>query len=288
MAEGEVTTTTTPQVSEHWSSSLPADMQVPAVKEAADLTSFVKRSIDQQANNSRLVEQLKTAVKIPTSTSKPEDVKGFLDSLKTAGYYTRQGAPPPESADKYSLDFDAQIVPEPLRNPELIGKFRTIAYKHGLNQEAMNDLRDLYQETMKVTAPIIEIDRNEAEKEIQKRAAQDGIPYQDIARNAGVFMRDVLKIDEQQLGRLEVAGLANHPQLLYVMHQIGKHWRESGGHIGEGVPDLSAESEIKQIMGDYKGPYWDRKHPAHADTVAKVEALHKRAFPDPNGLVRGG
>lgn len=35
----------------------------------------------------------------------------------------------------------------------------------------------------------------------------------------------------------------------------------------------AAQSQANEIMGDKSGPYWDRKHQAHKETVSKVADL---------------
>src|SRR6266576_3257834 len=94
MAEAATDTTQTTQTtSSDWRSSLPTDMQsIPAVKEAADLPSFVKRFNDQSS-------ELGRRTRIPGSDAKPEEIKAFKESVYKAGLWKA----PPESPDKYDI-----------------------------------------------------------------------------------------------------------------------------------------------------------------------------------------
>lgn len=47
-----------------------------------------------------------------------------------------------------------------------------------------------------------------------------------------------------------------------------------GGNFGQTPAEI--QSDINRVLGDKKGPYWDRSHPGHKQAIAEQEARYKR------------
>jgi len=269
--ETTITPAPTPQSNgTDWRNSLPPDMQqIPAVKEANDLPSFVKRFNDQSS-------ELGRRTRIP-DPNKADEFKAFQDSVRKAGLTVIKGNAP-ESPDAYEIK-RPDNVPEMAWSEKTVGAFKQLAHKWGLPQEAIKELIDFDAQRFGELEPVLAIDRQKSEQEIQAMAEKEGIPYEDVANNAKTFMERI-GVTEDQIKLLEAAGLANHPKLLWIMHEIGQHWQESNGLTGQPTQESrNAKAEADSIILDKNNPRYEAFHRGDAETHAYVQALYRKANP---------
>lgn len=105
----------------------------------------------------------------------------------------------------------------------------------------------------------------------------------DAARNGELARAAVVHLDQQMGGQvkafLESTGLGDHPVAIAFFHRLGEIFEsQAQGRPVEGVASEQAQREIKRVMADTSGPYWNPDHPEHKAAVKRVQALYARAF----------
>jgi len=247
---------------------LPTDLQsIPAVKEAADLPSFVKRFNDQSS-------ELGRRTRIPGTDAKPEEIKAFKESVYKAGLWKA----PPESPDKYDIK-RPDNVPEHAWSDKTVQAFRGLAHKHGLSQEAMKELIDFDAQRFGELEPVISANKEEAKKVITEQWQKEGRQYDEMMNLAVEGVKARFSAEEVQA--LESTGLLDHPYVLSGLAKIGELYMESGGLTGDGMSpeSKSAEAEANDILRNEANPKFKQYWSGDKDVVAHVNGLFAKAYP---------
>ena len=207
---------------------------IPAVKEANDLPSFVKRFNDQQSELGKRTSEFQT----------------FKQSLEQAGKLAH------DSPDKYQVKLDPNIVPETLRDEALISEFKTLAHKTGMSQAQADAMAGLYQKIFETTKPILEYDHAESEKAVQALAQKAGIDYEVMKAKAAAGLKELLDKRPGAMDKLEASGLANDPDVLWAFYELGMAHQESHGMTGGefSVSSKSAMDEANDIVRNPENP----------------------------------
>ncbi len=246
-----------------------------------DLATLIK-------NHHNLEAKLGTAIALPGKEAKPEDIekwsKELGEKVKSHGLaVVKAQSAPPESADKYELDLEA--IPEPLRSDTLVSSFREIAHKHGLSQEAVNDIMALetqrYNETVK---PVIEISDAEAAKEFKNWAASIGKDVNELQSYGGAWLAK--NCTDKQIQALERAGLDKHPAVLQLVAKAGLDTGEDISVI-HGAGGTLLDTEYDELLKNLSDPnhedhkLWMHGNPQDPKRIAlmqKKELLEKKKF----------
>jgi hypothetical protein len=100
-------------------------------------------------------------------------------------------------------------------------------------------------------------------------------------RNIGLVQRVVAEFGgPEATGVLDRTGLGNHPETIRMLQRIGEVLLEDGlvEGGGLGLDKSGAQTEYDTLMGDRKGPLYDRSHPGHDAAVERIRDLGRVIF----------
>jgi hypothetical protein len=188
--------------------------------------------------------------------------------------FTKLGRP--EAPDKYEVAWPENVPGVFEWSDETKSEFLAEAHKAGLNNRQVQNLLDWNARSATTIRRNVEALGEQTVSELREKW---GGNYE---RNISVSQRAAQKLGGQELiDILESTGLGNHKVFIELFHRIGKMMIEDEMMPAEfdGIQNgEDALAEVQKIMGDAKGPYWNRQHPEHDSTVAKVKALFERAY----------
>lgn len=242
------------EFSENWKNILPDDLKNnPAIGSFKDLASMTKSYVNAQ----KMIGADKIA--LPGKYATPEE---------RAEFFNRIGRP--ETPDKYELP--KPQLPEGMSySNEMEKSFRDLAHKTGLTAEQAKALHDWNTQNVlqshAAREQMVAQQFQQAEDALKK---EFGLAYEQKLAKANAVVR---QFGAAEL--LEKKGFHNDPDVVRFLANIGEGMAEDK-LIGKGdaLTPSGAQSQINAIMGDTKGPYFDKNHPQHKETVAKVNALY--------------
>lgn len=180
-------------------------------------------------------------------------------------------------------------LPEGGWNEQLEGKFSEVAKKHGLSQDAVNELLGLHLETFAGFGKTIEVNRAESEKKIVDWLAKTypGATVEDFNETIKRFNANPLNgWDEATQQQLADSGLADYPLAAMAIYRLMKEsgfgdTRNDGGSspmLDDAANALLAEAkDIQSNPANAKNKLYNANDPA---TVEYVDGLYKRAYGD--------
>lgn len=197
------------------------------------------------------------SVLAPPDKGNVEQAKAFKDKLVKAGVDIKSlASEAPDSADKYTLKLDQ--VPEPMRSNDLMGKFRSIAHEEGLSQATVDKLTGLYGEMFTGTIePALKYSYQQADQAIADYAKEIGKEPEVVKAYGGAWLKNKLKLTEDEVVSLERIGAANHPVLMKIACQAGLDTGEDISVI-DGMAGAT-DNEYETLMNNLA----DKNHPEH-------------------------
>lgn len=260
-----------------WYSSLPEELTAehegktialrdhPFIKETPDVATLAKRAYD----NHRAVG---SSIKLPGKDAKPEEVQALKAKLYEAGLFEA----PPESAEKYELELDT--IPEELRAEATVKSVREWAHRNGISQKAVTELMEIEGKRYADAGPLLEYNRHESEGVIAGKAEKDGMTMHQVMAYGGAWLTKNISPDGMR--KLVVSGLANDPEISYLIAKAG---RDSGEDIsfleGQSDPKTDADyDDVRRMMTDKSHPMHEKWRRGDPEANAKVEAAYRRKF----------
>lgn len=250
------TPTPSPSPSGDWKTGLPEDIKDdPSLKAISDIQALAKSYVHSQ----RMIGADKIVV--PNKYATPEDWKNV---------YAKLGLP--ESVEKYELKTKEGADP---KDNFFVG-FREQAHKAGILPHQAQQLYDWYDSTI---ADMVKNQQaaisQQAEAEVSELRQEWGQAFDMKVRAAKAVVQKFG--DDNFKTYLEETGLGNNPQLIKLMAKIGESLVEDkfrgDGDAPAALTPQFAQKEINKILGDPKHPYYDNRHPGHADAVTEMQRL---------------
>jgi len=251
------------EFAEKWYEKLSEDLrESPSLKNIKTLEGMAKSYLSAQ----RMVG----ADKVPLLTENSTDEE-------KAEFYKKLGRP--ETPEGYKFKpVDEKNLPKGLQqNVEFEKAFAKKAFELGMTVEQANQLRDwhngIVMGSFKDADTLMDEEYEAAMAQLKKdwgNATQANI---DLANKV------IVKFDPEH--KLAESGLGNNPNLVRIFAQIGKMISEDALIIGEASKTpANAQSQINEIVGNPKHPYFIKDHPQHNEAVAKVAALYAQKNPE--------
>lgn len=253
---------------EAWTSSLPEDM-----RSNPSLTKY--DSVVELAKGHVNAVQLLGKDKIPLPKSDAE----FLDVYRQLGM--------PNLAEDYKFIDKEYGVPETLYSKESIkadqDMYRTWAHEVGLSQKQAETLYDKFMgkqaESLKATDGVISQEMHMCGEKLREAWGESRDTNIAIANRAmnKIFGPDVTEA-------ITASGLGRNPAFIQGLHKLGLQSLEELGIDKRGNSTRTPEQlndEISQLQAHPS--YFDKSHPEHRQTVARVTALMQRRFPEVSG-----
>lgn len=274
-----------------WFDSLPADFtldvngvatpakDVPFIKEAPDMTTFVKGAYDAHREVGARIPIKIDRVRNNDGTFAPsaEGIENWrkthLPKLYDAGVLAR----PPGSPDEYEIKKPEKLPDGINWNDERGKKFATVLHKHGIPKAAVNDLIELHSEALTAGWDIFKNDEKVAEATLRKEFPTD----YDARMEASKRLTKLIFKEPGELELLEAAGVATHPRFLSVLMRLAPLaaqdrslglQMESGG----GVTREQVQSELADIMQNDKNPRHKLYRSGDPATLEYVQSLYKK------------
>lgn len=253
---------------DHWASSLPDEFKsTPFVREAKDLSSFVKSAVETK----KMVGA--DTVKIPGEKATDEE---------RAQFYAKLGRP--EKPEEYSPS-DQVKLKEGLMDEAILDDMKKTFHEAGISKSQAQKVLDTYFTKLNEGAENMESSRNQKIQEglqgLQQEWGDDYTPKLDLARQA------VKKLGgDEFVSYLNESGLGDDPRMIKVMAQVGELVADdqiggSGGMSGSISSTGGALAEINRLNADseFIKQYTDHSHPQHKQAVERMAALRSRAYP---------
>lgn len=268
----------TPAPQPTWHSSLPDTLtvehegkaillrDVPFIKETPDIPTLAKRAYD----NHRAIGQ---SLRPPGVNATAEEVNAFRAKIYGTGIFK----PPPGKPEEYEVR-RPDTIPEDQWSKELEGEFRTIAHKHGLHQDAINDLVALHGKQYGGVAGAMREEKEKFAEKVTALAAELNTDGQALMNGADRWLSK--NIDKEDYDLLQKSGALTKAAIMEV---IAKAAHASGEDIsiqdGMQEGDVTADlAEATRIMNDPTHPEHLRWRQGSPEVIAKVEAAYKKAY----------
>jgi hypothetical protein len=242
-------------------------LQSPALQDITDINGLVKRVVDL---NSQIGAD---SIRLPGENATPEEINAF---------YSKLGRP--EKAEDYGIDPAKGLSEGVSVDPKMKDWFQGAAHKVGLSKQQAEALVGDWNNFI-----------NEGSKEYKQQFEHDAAAMIDsMKRDYGVTLKPNMSAGhnivrelggDEMVRLLETPFVGNNPAVLRFVAELGKRFGDgrvitSGtSNGGTMMAPAEARAEINRIMAEKgadgsKGAYWDRSHPAHKDTVEKVNRLN--------------
>lgn len=245
-----------------WRSGIPEELRAsPALASFKDPGALAKSYVEQS-------KMVGGSVRIPGETSTPEE---------RASFYAKLGRP--EKPEGYALKFP-EGFPVAENDPMVTG-FRSKAHELGLTPAQAQGVAEFYAGHATGVQKGFREKATETESQLKE---EWGAAY---PRNLALANRAVEHLGGKEAKEfqtyLDTTGLGNHPVMVRVMARMGQILSEDGTIPGDvvNVPTpANAKDELAKMMNDKAGPYWDAKHPGHAEAVKKAQGLFQLLYPE--------
>ena len=229
----------------------------PSVKLHKDMNSLVKSYVNAQ----KMIGADK--VVIPTKNSTPEVWNDF---------YKKIGLP--ESFEKYTVNKAEKSKIDDV----LFNSLKDKAYKAGVLPTQLEQLTGGLEEYLgnyeKATIQKLEDNRKAAQENIKKEFGEAYDTKMKLANNSmDLFGSEQLK------QKIINSGLNLDPDFVKFFASVGEKLGEHQSLDGN-TPKTPNESieEVNALMADKSGPYWNAEHPAHYETVQRVQKSMQKIY----------
>ena len=287
MSNEQITQETVPveQATTETAQPTPTATQV-AVKGAdtpAPQTSSWKDSISEQYRNDPNIEKFTEADAL---------AKSYINAVKMIGQdkiaiptnnstqeawdeaYNKLGRP--ESAEKYSLELNSEIV---AMDENQIKSFAEQSHKLGLNNKQAQGILEFYKNNMEGSAQQAKIDTETAQSQAEQELRQEwGRDFEGKVKQAGALAKANINPEILDMTLSNGTRLGDHPEIIKGFAKIAGMMQEDKivATESENAQSVSnIEEEIASMVNDRSSPYWNKQHPDHDKMVQQVYTLRE-------------
>jgi len=261
-----------------WYSSVPPELQTPAVKEAPDLPTFVKRFEAQHTELGRAQARI-----VPDPAKQPNEFKAFQESVKKAGLSISADPPVPDDW-QYTRP---EEIPEHFWFDEDAADFAKIAKQNGISEKAAKELINVHNRGFERVAKALDAYTAEAKTAVTNLWKDEGRTYDEMMALATRGIEARFTEEEYNalhmpmpLGNGKMFRPIDSPQILSALAKIGEVFAESRGLTGPMTPEArNAKAEADAIIMDKNNPRYEAFHRGDAEAHAYVQSLYKKADP---------
>lgn len=240
---------------------------------------------DQAAE--RLIEQAAQlkhgGVQIPNENSTPEEVAAFREAI---------GVPQEATAEAYGLK-DPGFDPNSgvTYSPELAKWFAETAHEEGIPASAAQKMHDKWNDMqVQLAAARVEEGNRMTQDTTAALKQRLGEAYGERMTQMRQVVNELAGEDAQAINKmLEDPHAGSRPEILNFLLNVRDFYAQAkgedafkgrnGGQANLGMTPAEARAEVNAITKDRNSPYWDKHHPAHKDTVDKVNRLYEAMSP---------
>lgn len=205
----------------------------------------------------------------------PDEVAKFFNSLGR-----------PEEANGYGFTKPEDLPEEVPYDEEFVGAFGEAAHQLGLSARQAKGLMKWYMGQQVSSFENIGKDADAAKAAAEQVLKTEfGDAYDE---RVGLCGRVISEYGGKELvDYLDETGLGDHPAIVKAFANIGMRLKEDnllgGGSSEFGTTPAEAQREIAQLQGDseFMRMYQDRTLPGHEAAQARMTALFKAAYPEP-------
>ena len=254
-------TTEQPAVAKSWKEAISEEYRTdPNIEKFTEIDALAKSYI----NATKMIGQDKVAVPNENST---EDQWNEV--------YTKLGRP--ESADKYKLEANSEVVPI---DENAIKTFAETSHKLGLNNKQAQGILEYYKNMMEGTAQQSKIDAETSQAQAEQELRQEwGKSFDENRKKAAAIAKANLGADFLDTTFLKDGSvLGNNPTVIKGFLKIANMMSEDpivtteSESVDQGK---NLEAEISQIMNDKSHPYHVKGHPDHDKSVQQMLTLRE-------------
>lgn len=175
---------------------------------------------------------------------------------------------PPKEADEYKFEPPAGLEAFDL-DPDQSAAFRKEAHAMGLTQKQYQTVMEKYAAMIPgIAEQAVNYGRGKAESALKDYYGTPEKTTKNVRLAFKAFNAYADEADAKEINRI-----GNMPAVIKILAKVGREMQEDPGVGGDSI--LAAES-IDELMAE-GSPYWDPKHPKHAQVKAKVTAHHEAA-----------
>ena len=263
----ETTTTPTttaapiaPATPPSWKDSISEDFRNdPSIEKFTEIDALAKSYI----NATKMIGQDKLV--IPTNNSTEDQWNEVYEKLGR-----------PESADKYTLDINSEVVS---MDEGAVKSFAEQSHKLGLNNKQAQGILEFYKNNMEGTAQQSRIDTETAQTQSEQQLRQEwGRDFEGKVKQAGALAKANINPEVLDMQLQDGTRIGDHPEIIKGFAKIAGMMSEDKILSSESENTNTSkdiESEISAISNDKNGPYWNKNHPDHDKTVQKVYTLRE-------------
>ena len=263
----ETTTTPTttaapiaPATPPSWKDSISEDFRNdPNIEKFTEIDALAKSYI----NATKMIGQDKLV--IPTNNSTEDQWNEVYEKLGR-----------PESADKYTLDINSEVVS---MDEGAVKSFAEQSHKLGLNNKQAQGILEFYKNNMEGTAQQSKIDTETAQTQSEQQLRQEwGRDFEGKVKQAGALAKANINPEVLDMQLQDGTRIGDHPEIIKGFAKIAGMMSEDKILSSESENTNTSkdiESEISAISNDKNGPYWNKNHPDHDKTVQKVYTLRE-------------
>ena len=186
--------------------------------------------------------------------------------------YTKLGRP--ESPDKYKLDIKSEAVPI---DETAVKQFAENAHKLGLNNKQAQGILEFYKNNMEQSARQVQIDMETAQADAEASLRKEwGRSFDENIKKAGALAKANMNPEILDMQMKDGTRLGDHPEIIKGFANIANLLSEDkfiGTEQDNVAQSRDYESEIRSIVNDRSGPYWNKNHPDHDRVVQQVLTL---------------
>ena len=246
---------------ETWSKAIPQELAAEKVWEPLKdkaLPDVLKGYVEAQ-------KMIGGSLRIPKDDAAPEE---------WAKFYSKLGRP--ETPDKY--EYQPPALPEGMWDKDQEKQAVALMHELGLNSKQVQRLMEFEGKRSNQFLQNQALQRKANVEAVKQEWGVDFPRRTKLASDGFLHVAKAAGIDKEALEFIEKTGMGDHPVFLKLFHRVGEMLAEDGW-IGGDVPGFGndAQAQINTILGDQKHPYWDARHPEHAQAVAHMRTLHQRA-----------
>ena len=243
-----------------WKDSISEDFRNdPNIEKFTEIDALAKSYI----NATKMIGQDKLV--IPTNNSTEDQWNEVYEKLGR-----------PESADKYTLDINSEVVS---MDEGAVKSFAEQSHKLGLNNKQAQGILEFYKNNMEGTAQQSKIDTETAQTQAEQQLRQEwGRDFEGKVKQAGALAKANIDPEVLDMQLQDGTRIGDHPEIIKGFAKIAGMMSEDKILSSESENTNTSkdiESEISAISNDKNGPYWNKNHPDHDKTVQKVYTLRE-------------
>ena len=243
-----------------WKDSISEDFRNdPSIEKFTEIDALAKSYI----NATKMIGQDKLV--IPTNNSTEDQWNEVYEKLGR-----------PESADKYTLDINSEVVS---MDEGAVKSFAEQSHKLGLNNKQAQGILEFYKNNMEGTAQQSKIDTETAQTQSEQQLRQEwGRDFEGKVKQAGALAKANINPEVLDMQLQDGTRIGDHPEIIKGFAKIAGMMSEDKILSSESENTNTSkdiESEISAISNDKNGPYWNKNHPDHDKTVQKVYTLRE-------------